>query len=233
MNQPISWQYDEFRQVGTDYGNTAEVAIYDASHADFRDVAAENRRIIETLALTGKEVVIDFGAGTGAFAIQAAQQCARVHAVDVSPAMIACATAKAHAAGTANITFHHAGFLTYEHHDSPADAVVTTFAFHHLPDLWKGVALQRIHAILKPGGLLYLHDVILEETAALAKIAAFIDTLEKAGGKPLREDTERHFQDEYSTYDWVMDGLLARTGFTITHKQIDEGVLGTYLCVRN
>ena len=87
--------------------------------------------------------------------------------------------------------------------------------------------------MLKHGGQLYIHDVILEESNALENIAAFVDKLATAGGTLLKEDTERHFRDEYSTYDWVMDGLLTRAGFTIKSKRIDDGILGTYICTKN
>ncbi len=233
MNHGISWQYDEFKQVGTDYSSKAEVEIYDSSHADFRDMEAESIKVLDSLEIKEGNALIDFGSGTGTFAIQAARRCAKVYAIDVSQAMIDCAEAKAIKAGISNIEFHHAGFLTYKHNDSPVDAVVTTFALHHLPDFWKGIALKRVCSMLKPGGQLYIYDVVLEETNALDNIAALLDKLATAGGALLREDTERHFRDEYSTYDWVMDGLLPRAGFTIKSKHIDDGVLGTYICAKN
>lgn len=229
----LSWQYDEFKQVGTDYGKKAEVEIYDASHAKFRDAEGESIKVLDLLEIKKDGTLIDFGSGTGTFALAAARRCARVYAVDVSQAMIKLASAKAQKAGVANIEFHHAGFLTYEHDNEPVDAVVTTFAFHHLPDFWKGIALKRVSNMLKRGGSFYLHDVIIEEVDALQNIAALIEKLALAGGKSLHEDTERHFRDEYSTYDWVMDGLLSRAGFTIKSKQIDDGVLGTYVCIKS
>lgn len=229
-NNNLSWQYDEFNQVGTDYSKEAEVQIYDSRHANFRDVEAESIKILDMLEITENSMLIDFGSGTGTFAIQAAQRCNKVYAIDVSQAMIDHATAKANKIGITNIEFQHAGFLTYNHNDAPVDAVVTTFAFHHLPDFWKGIALKRINSMLKPGAYFYIHDVILEETNALKNIATLVNTLGLAGGKLLREDTERHFKNEYSTYDWVMDGLLLRAGFKIKSKQIDNGVLGTYVC---
>lgn len=231
-HETLSWQYDEFRQVGTDYSSKAEVEIYDSSHADFRDTEAESRNILDSLEIKEGDTLIDFGSGTGTFAIHASRRCARVYAIDVSQAMIDCAAAKALNAGASNIVFHHAGFLTYQHADAPVDAIVTTFAFHHLPDFWKGLALKRLHSMLKPGGQLYLRDVILEEANALDNIAALIDKLAAAGGKRMREDTEMHFRKEYSTYDWVMDGLLSRAGFRIEHKHMEGGVLGTYLCTK-
>ncbi|NLA75519.1 MAG: class I SAM-dependent methyltransferase, partial [Deltaproteobacteria bacterium] len=127
--------------------------------------------------------------------------------------------------------FHHAGFLSYEHKDTPADAIVTTFALHHLPDYWKGIALKRMNSMLKPNGFLYINDLILEEANSINNIQALIEKLAKEGGDLLREDTERHFREEYSTYDWVMDELLARSGFQIKSKRIEAGVLGTYLCI--
>lgn len=148
----------------------------------------------------------------------AARRCARVHAVDVSQAMIDYAKAKATRAGISNIIFSHAGFLTYEYLDQPAAAIATTFALHHLPDLWKGIALARIRSMLKPGGQLYVHDVILEQNHAIENIKAFIDKQSVAGGDFLKTDAEGHFRQEHSTYDWILDGLLARAGFKIAAK---------------
>ncbi len=226
----LTWQYDEFKQVGKDYGTVDEVEVYDSSHSDFRDIEAESNTVLDTLDLQSGATLVDFGSGTGTFALQAAKRGLDVHAVDVSEAMIANAKLKSDKAGVSNIQFHHAGFLTFEFPEEHADAVTTTFAFHHLPDFWKGIALKRIHKMLKPHGQLYLHDVILEETKALENIGAMIESQAAAGGDFLREDAEMHFRDEYSTYDWVMDGLFERAGFRIENKQIEGGVLGTYFC---
>lgn len=232
MKHPISWQYDEFKQIGKDYGQPSEVAVYDSSHADFRDIERESDAVLDKLGVKAGEVLIDFGAGTGTFAIQAARRGAKVFAVDVSAAMLEFAQAKAAQAGVRDLTFCHAGFLTYEHAGPAVDYLTTTFAFHHLPDFWKGIALQRLYALLKPGGKLYLSDVILNEPNALENISAFIRKQTAAGGDFLREDAKMHFRDEYSTYDWVMDGLLTRAGFRIESKELREGVFGTYLCVK-
>ncbi len=233
MNLHQSWQYDEFQAVGRDYGQPSEVEIYDSSHADFRDVVAEGNAVLDALAIRSSDVLIDFGAGTGTFAVQAARRCAQVYAVDVSQAMLEFAIAKSVQAGVSNVEFRHGGFLTYEHPPQSADAIVTTFAFHHLPDFWKGVALERLHRMLKPDGRLYIHDVILEQHRALENIEKFFEKQAEAGGDFLRRDAEGHFREEFSTYDWIMDGLLSRAGFTIQSKTMHEGVIGKYLCVKS
>jgi putative AdoMet-dependent methyltransferase len=66
-------------------------------------------------------------------------------------------------------------FLTYEHLDESAAAIAMTLALHHLPDLWKGIALARMRTILKLDGQLYIHDVILEQDNATEAIQAFIN----------------------------------------------------------
>lgn len=232
-NNLSSWQYDEFKQVGTDYGSIAEVEIYDSLHSNFRDIEAECLSILDLLKIKKSDRIIDFGSGTGNFAIQAARRCASVYAIDVSQVMLDYAESKATQAGVSNIKFYHSGFLTYEHTDPPVEAIVTTFSFHHLPDFWKGIALKRINRMLKPGGQLYIHDVIIEEVNAIKNIQILIDRLAAAGGKELREDTERHFENEYSTYDWVMEGLLFRAGFTIKSKHMVGSVIGTYICIKD
>ena len=86
--------------------------------------------------------------------------------------------------------------------------------------------------MLKPGAQLYIHDVILEDINVVQSISDLIAKQQAAGGDLLREDAEVHFREEHSTYDWVMDGLLLRAGFSVSTKQIDRGVIGTYLCTR-
>jgi hypothetical protein len=51
-----------------------------------------------------------------------------------------------------------AGFLTYEHQGDLTDFVYSRNALHHLPDLWKALALKRIATFMNPGGILRLRD---------------------------------------------------------------------------
>lgn len=227
-----AWQFDEFQQIGRDYGQAEEADTYESDHTKFRDFDAECEETLQALALDPGASIIDLGAGTGAFSMRASQRGFRVYAVDVSEAMLAHARAKADAASLPNITFAHAGFLTYRHEGPPVDAIVTSFALHHLPDYWKAVALERMREMLRPGGKLFLRDVVLADDGACEHIQRFIDRQDAIGGADLREDAEGHFREEFSTYTWIMDGLLQRAGFAIESQRLDEGLLATYLCRR-
>ena len=232
MTKPPSWQYDELKQVGKDYCDPAEAQEYDARHSQFRDVERESEMLLDALDLPADATLVDLGAGTGTFAIRAARRCATVYAVDVSEAMLDQARRKARDADVGNIVFCHGGFLTYEHNGMPVDAVVTCAALHHLPDFWKAIGLQRMNGLMKDGGVLHISDVVFSETDPLINITQWIDELSAIGGPPLREDVEMHVREEFSTFDWIMDGLLSRSGFRIKDKQLHKGVFARYLCVK-
>ncbi len=224
------WLYNEMEQVGKDYAKLEEVERYDARHSEFRNIDQENNAILDTLGVKKGDVLVDFGAGTGSLAICAAKRELTVLAVDVSLAMLQYAKRKAAKVGVTGISFHHHGFLSFAQPEKSVDQIVSTFAFHHLPDFWKGIALNRMRKMLKVGGKLYLHDIIVEEQNVTRNITQLIEKLSKKGGSALRQDLEDHFAMEFSTYDWILDGLLKRAGFEIMEKRIEDGVLGTYLC---
>ena len=61
-----------------------------------------------------------------------------------------------------NVDVVQAGFLTYQHGGDPADVVYSRYALHHLLDAWKAIALTKIRAPLRAGGLLWLWDVVYD-----------------------------------------------------------------------
>lgn len=232
MSTNPSWQFDEMEQVGKDYADISEVQAFDAFHEKLRNVVKENESILELLSIQEHHSIIDIGAGTGAFAIHAAAYSREVYAVDVSQSMLDYAKEKATERGLSNIVFCHGGFLTYQHASDPVDCIVTSLALHHLPDVWKGVALRRLHSMLKPEGRLFLYDVVYSETNFETNISKWISQMEKVGGLEAVEDVEGHIRKEYSTFTWILELLLEKTGFRIDHVEYDQGVLAQYVCTK-
>jgi len=225
-----AWQFNEMQQVGVNYTDLAEVEKFDAFHRQFRNIEKENAAIIALLDIQKQHTIIDFGAGTGAFAIQAAAVSKQVYAVDISRGMLDYAAKKSGKNGISNIQFCHGGFLSYAHKDAPVDFVVTSLALHHLPDFWKGVALQKMHALLKPAGRLFIADVVYSGTHPEEDIARWMTGLEQKGGHALVEDAQIHVREEYSTQAWIMEGLLETAGFEIEKADYDQGIFAQYLC---
>lgn len=232
MSQP-PWQYDEFRQIGTDYDSIAEVEAYDRRMQSLRNIPEETEHILDILGVTPESAILEIGAGTGEFAIGAGARCARVYAVDISEMMLDYARQKAHARGAHNVEFSRAGFLTFE--CEPVDAVVSQLALHHLPDYWKAVALRRVHDALKDGGRLFLNDVVFpgDISSHEARFSKWMAGAEEAAGSEMAREIAAHIRDEYSTLDWIMEGLLKTSGFSIISADHSKGLFTIYVCAKN
>lgn len=227
--EPI-WRWNEFRQIGTDYASVEEVEQYDARMRAMRDVDAENRAILELLKLPEAEAqILEIGVGTGAFIRVAAPHCRRAVGIDISPVMLEYAGRRCAAAGLTNVELRPAGFLSFEAPPESFDGIVTGLAFHHLPDLWKAVALHRLNRLLRPGGRFVLLDVIFdwgrEDPEAHFKRLVEAETRS-------RPNFARHIAQEYSTTAWIIRGLLERAGFIIESEQAGDREYLKIICAR-
>jgi SAM-dependent methyltransferase len=226
------WWLDERAHAGPEHLDPGYVAVYDrkAGYDPGEDVAA-----LLAHGIGSEDTVVDLGAGTGTFSVAVAAHVGRVVAVDVSPAMIAALRARADAGRLANVTVVAAGFLSYVHTGPTADAVFSRNALHHLPDFWKGVALQRIAEILGPGGILRLRDLVFdfEPADARGRIDEWLAgaVADPAAGWTAAQLAE-HVRTEHSTYRWLLDVLLEHSGFDILDVSSSRGAYGTYTCRR-
>jgi len=227
------WQYDEFRQIGTDYASPEEVAKYDERMSQLRNITEECASVLSLLDLSPESRLLEIGTGTGELAIAAAKQCAKVYAADISLVMLDYARNKAESRGVNNIVFTNAGFLTIEHSGEPFDAIVSQLALHHLPDFWKAVALRRMWHLLKDGGRLFLRDVVFSFQADEAEpiLNRWIDGAVKIGGDGVGQDIASHIEKEFSTLDWIMEGLLRTAGFSIVSVTYQNSrTFAEYVC---
>ncbi len=226
------WQYHEPEHPGADFDAMAE--SYDQHMQRFRDIQGEIQEILDFLDLKGDQTVLEIGTGTGEFALAAASHCSRVYAVDLSAGMLKYAKKKARSRQVSNIEFLQAGFLTYQYHGPPLDAVVTQLALHHLPDFWKQIALMRVADILKDGGKLCLRDVVysFDVNAYEDFFEEYISKGAEKVGDEFSSRIEAHVKNEYSTFDWIMRGMLERAGFRVDLADHKDGFIVLYLCTK-
>jgi SAM-dependent methyltransferase/ketosteroid isomerase-like protein len=228
-----AWMLDELAHAGPEHLDVAFVSGYDKKQGypgPDEDIAA-----FEARGLDRSSAIVDLGAGTGQFAVPAARRFGRVIAADVSPAMVAAARQKAEAAGLANLDCMRAGFLSYAHTGPPVDGVYTRNALHQVPDFWKGLALQRIADMLRPGGVLRLRDLIFDfqpEEAADVFRGWFAGAAADPAGGYTAADYAEHIRTEYSTYRWLFEPLLGATGFEIASVSFQRRLYGAYTCVK-
>ncbi len=224
------WFIDELSHAGRENLDAGHVARYDAKEdAD----AASEVALLKEMGLTQESLVLEFGPGTGQFSVAVAGECARVVAVDVSEPMLDQLQSKVTDLGLSNVEIVRAGFLTYAHVGDPADFIYSRYALHHLPDFWKVVALSRLRRIIRAGGVLRLWDVVYNfaPTETEDRIEAWCatggDTVETEWS---RAELEEHVRDEHSTFTWILELMIERSGFEIAQAQYsDDGTFAKYL----
>jgi SAM-dependent methyltransferase len=230
---------DELAHAGPEHLDEGFIQGYDRKQG-YPDPAVDIVAF-EAHGLGRGSAVVDLAAGTGQFAIPATARFGRVTAVDVSPVMLNALRAKAKAkagvseADLPRLECVRGGFLSYSPADR-VDGVYTRNALHQLPDFWKVTALRRIADMLRPGGVLRLLDLIYDfgpgETDAV-----FGEWFAKAATDPAEgytaADYAEHIRTEYSTFRWLLEPMLAATGFEVTDVRYEGRLYGAYTCVKS
>lgn len=221
---------DELAHAGRENLDEGHVARYDAKEDS---QAAAEVALLERHGLTRASTVLELGCGTGQLTLAVAPACARVIAVDVSAPMLARLHAKLSQHGLSNVETAHAGFLSYEHPGPPVDFLYSRYALHHLPDLWKAIALSRLRGMLRNGGLLRLWDIVFDFSPADAQER--IEAWCASAGNDVevdwsRAELEEHVRDEHSTFTWLLEPMISRCAFQILEAEhSQDGIFARYL----
>jgi SAM-dependent methyltransferase len=248
---------DEMAHAGPEHLDEAFIAGFDRKQG-YPDPSADIEAF-QAHGLGAGSVVVDLGTGTGQFAVPAAWHFGRVIAVDVSAAMLAALREKAAgisaplppparynrssigqaSGGTGGrppggLEYVQGGFLSYSP-AAPVDGVYTRHALHQIPDFWKALALTRIAAMLRPGGVLRLRDLVYDFGPDEAE-DVFARWLAAAAADPAAgytaADYAEHIRTEHSTFRWLLEPMLTAAGFEITEVSYERRLYAAYTCVK-
>ena len=116
------------------------------------------------------------------------------------------------------------------------DDIKTSRGLAEVPNFWKAIALRRVACVLGTGGVLYLRDLVFafEPDDAEARLERW---LARAAERPedgwTRAELETHLRDEHSTFAWLLEPMLERTGFAIERAEHDPlGIYAAYVCTK-
>lgn len=227
---PPDWYINELQHAGEEHVDPKQVARYDEK---LPFDPADEIAILNEHGLSSNDIVVDFGTGTGVFPLAIADYCDHVIGVDVSEAMIEIAREKATTNGTENVTFLQDGIVRYKHEGNPASFAFSKNTLHHLPDFWKIEALKTIRETLVPGGIFRFRDLVysFDPAESHEQIDTWLAGMEST--LFTEEELLNHFREEFSTYDFLMESILERTGFDILDASYRDGFYAAYTCKWN
>ncbi|MPW39228.1 methyltransferase domain-containing protein [Thermococcus sp. 101 C5] len=155
----VKWDFDSWaRNYDEDVGRE------DWIHADYE-------RVLKLVAEKATGTVVDIGCGTGN--ILRFLRCERYIGVEPSRGM------RVRFREKHNFEPLDGHFLKLPLPDETADAVISTYAFHHVPDEEKEEAIKEMLRILKPGGALIIADVMFESEDEKRRIGEEDEVLEE------------------------------------------------------
>lgn len=203
----------DFMRIFDSWAPTYDDTVYARTPADgFEDYQEVLERVVQLAGAAPGSAVLDVGTGTGNLARVLQRNGARVTAVEPSAEMRRVAGAKLPGVAVLN-----GQFLDLPVPTESQDAVVSTYAFHHLTDGEKLRGAREMLRVLKSGGRIVLGDVAWAHGEARQ---AMIDRFRGDG----RLDLVREIEEEYYPTVGTLTAVFAGLGCTVYVQQMNEWV---------
>ncbi len=123
---------------------------YDKTEERFEYIHSKSRENTKNY-LKDSDIVLDYGCGTGTTSCEFSNLVKEIHAIDISPKMIATAKKKAEALQIENINFRATDIFDARLKKDSFDTILAFNVLHTIPD--PQGALKRIDELLKPDGI--------------------------------------------------------------------------------
>lgn len=169
--------------------------------------------ILDKVADKSLHRVLEFGVGTGNLTAKLLKQGKTVYGIEPSEPMRKIALKKL----GDRVQIQDGDFLHFPLPPEPVDTIVSTYAFHHLTDEEKAMAIASYARLLEKGGKIVFADTVFEhEDAHLNMIE---EAMEK-GFHTLAEDLRR----EYYTTIGALTSIFEENGFSVTFERQNKFV---------
>jgi tRNA (cmo5U34)-methyltransferase len=209
------------------------------SHLDTGQISTIDAKIVlEMIAESAKRLVpnagnvLDIGCGAGNYTLQLLSKIPDMHCtlIDLSRPMLDKAVARITPHTNGNIIAIQEDIRNAALPQNCFDIILASAVFHHLreDDDWNAV-FTHIYAALKPGGCLFVSDLITQENDVLSGYFydKYADYLTKTGGKDYCEKVLAYCEKEDSprSITFQLD-IMKKAGFRsveVLHKNICFG----------
>ncbi|MFE8696801.1 class I SAM-dependent DNA methyltransferase [Cytobacillus sp. FJAT-53684] len=179
---------------------------------EYKEVFKHYDQLLQMVADRSFGHVLEFGPGTGNLTAKLIDKGLKVTGMEPSPSMRKIAIQKL--GDQAHI--FDGDFLTFPN-DQTYDTVVSSYAFHHLTDEEKSIAIAKYGNLLASGGKIVFADTMYESAKSYKSA---IEKAKEDGFHNLAEDLQR----EYYTTIPFLKGLLEQNRFTAKFEQVNDFV---------
>jgi cysteine synthase A len=205
----------KFNFLFDSWADAYDQTVYDQK-GEYHEVFDKYQGILEEtvieIAKNPGATVLDIGSGTGNLSYVAELANYTVTGIDPNKKMLDIAKDK-----FPNIEFVEGGFLNIPKSNNSIDAIISSYAFHHLSDDDKKLAALLFSTKLKPGGKVIIADTMY--SSEKDKLNLIEDSLNK-NYSSLAEDLDTEF---YTTHK-VLTEIFTYAGFNVSYKQMNKFV---------
>ncbi|WP_350019627.1 class I SAM-dependent methyltransferase [Priestia flexa] len=197
-----------FEKWAENYDSTVE-----GHDQEYQEVFRNYEEILQAVANRSSGNVIEFGVGTGNLTKKLLENNLTVTGIEPSNSMRKLAAGKLGELATLS----DGDFLAFPAPKEQVDTIVSTYAFHHLTDKEKELAIRNYSNLLQTDGKIVFADTMFETNEA------FQETIEYAKQHKffnLAEDLQR----EYYTTIPVLKNLFEQNGFEATFERFNHFV---------
>jgi putative AdoMet-dependent methyltransferase len=154
-----TWNFDN-------WANRYDEAVVTDSQHYYAKYDAVLDTVVKMAHLGPGEHVLDIGTGTGNLALRCLAYDVLVTGLDPSELMLREAQGKFN--GNPMVAFLQVSepFLYIPYPEATFDAVISTYAYHHIPHRQRAASVQEMVRVLKPGGRWVLGDLMFENEEA-------------------------------------------------------------------
>ncbi len=179
---------------------------------EYRDVFKGYDRILSAVAHASSGHVLEFGVGTGNLTSILLNVGLDVTGVEPSKAMREKASER-----LPDITFHDGDFMAFPTPTKPVQTIVSTYAFHHLTDEEKEIAIHKYSQLLGQNDKIVFADTAFKDENARIEMH---EKVKAKGYFNLLQD----LQTEYYTTIPVLKELFQKHGFRVVFTQLNDFV---------
>ncbi len=165
--------------------------------------------ILQTVAEKSGTSVLEFGVGTGNLTKKLFDLQKQVYGIEPSKAMLDIAVRKL----DNSIHIEEGDFLHF-FIDTQIDTIVSTYAFHHLTDEEKYLAIEKYRQLLPTHGKIIFADTMFKDKQSFQEA---IQEAEEMGYRDLAEDLRR----EYYTTVPILQEIFYANGFRTNFTQMN------------